>query len=405
MTTAETRVGVQQWCVASKLDDLDAMLVRATKVARKLGVQPPSYEVLARKIVIHRDEVTGWEQPVEMVLVNIVDADLRLQGDWWLLAVVDHDTGLVFAVPGAPEGTVAQYQDCEPTCDHCGKSRQRMKTLVVENSDGERKRVGGQCVKDFLGHNASLTWALMRQWVQALTLDDDLLYVGGGSRNPTAYEMVVGATAVLQHSTYQAQGGTRDDVLLLLGARVAFDDAERERQRHLRSTCPITDKVRALADAAIDYCANSADQSDFALNLRAVARHADRSAKALGLAAYIPEAYRRALDKQAQQAADPAPRMPAPYGRTTLVGEVVRVSWQYDEYTNSEVKKLTVRDDRGFSVLFTEPRSVCCEQGDRLTVSVDIQARSNRDEAFGFGKRPTRAEVLTTANNNQEQEQ
>lgn len=384
----------EYWCAASRLNDLDRVLERLTKLARKLGVTPPSYSVVDRRW--EERTVNGWQYPVELVCVDIVDTDLRLEGDWQLLAVIDHDTGLVRTVPSAPEGTVAQYQDCEPTCDHCGTTRQRNKTMVVVNSAGDRKRVGGQCLKDYVGHRTSLTWAVLAEWTALLTFDDDWQSLSS-RREASVGEVVVAATALLQHYQYTAQGGTKSDVLLYLGISLPTTPLEIAHRNTLRAQCPITDDVYVLASEALDYCANNDDQSNFALNLRAVARHADRTTKAVGLACYIPEAYKRYKAAQCEQARQALlPTAPAPYGRRTVVGEVVGVSWKYDDYRGVDVKKLTVRDDTGFRVLFTEPSNVCADKGDRISVSVDIQQRSTRDETFGFGKRPTRATVLTT---------
>ena len=36
-------------------------------------------------------------------------------------------------------------------CDHCGTTRRRSATYLVEHEDGSRKQVGSSCMADFLG--------------------------------------------------------------------------------------------------------------------------------------------------------------------------------------------------------------------------------------------------------------
>lgn len=111
------------------------------------------------------------------------------------------------------------------------------------------------------------------------------------------------------------------------------------------------------------------------------------------------DAVRAALVRDAERAAqraaeDTLPTIDCPEGRVTVTGVVVGTKVQYSDF--GAVKKLIIRDERGFKVWVTEPASIHAERGDTVRLTCNI-TRSDRDATFGFGKRPTKPEVLATA--------
>lgn len=108
------------------------------------------------------------------------------------------------------------------------------------------------------------------------------------------------------------------------------------------------------------------------------------------------DAIHRAIERQAayeaRKAAEAAlPTSPVIEGRIPITGEVLSVKWQDNGYGGREV--MTVRDDRGFKVWGSTPSGLVVDKGNIITFTATV-SRSDRDEAFGFFKRPTKAEVL-----------
>lgn len=128
------------------------------------------------------------------------------------------------------------------------------------------------------------------------------------------------------------------------------------------------------------------------------------------------EAARTALARRAEEAA--APTAPVPTGRTEVQGTVVSVKDKVTQYGVSV--KMVVRDDRGFKVWGTVPAALAdaaCQrwedslpegtwmgqyggeawfdtlQGATVRFTAQLQA-SDTDEAFGFFKRPTKAQLI-----------
>ena len=180
-------------------------------------------------------------------------------------------------------------------------------------------------------------------------------------------------------------------------------------------------KVRAEVDAWL-----AADPD----NLRAV-EYAEANREACGFYAdllrklrqYGPwsdrqrDAVLRGIEQDAERAkrADdpPEPQVPVPEGQVEVTGSVVKVDVRDDGYRSRVV--WTVKDDRGFLVWGTVPtirvqipdpyrpdgdetstvaNVYTPQRGDRVRFTAREVTRSDRDEAFGFYKRPTRGEVL-----------
>lgn len=99
----------------------------------------------------------------------------------------------------------------------------------------------------------------------------------------------------------------------------------------------------------------------------------------------------RAAKRQAERDA----ASPVVEGRETVTGEVVTIKALENNfsYSGGITLKMLVKDDRGFKVWGTVPRSIEVERGDRVTFTATLSA-STDDETFGFFKRPTKADVM-----------
>jgi hypothetical protein len=84
---------------------------------------------------------------------------------------------------------------------------------------------------------------------------------------------------------------------------------------------------------------------------------------------------------------------PAPEGRVEIEGEVISVKWQENQWGSTP--KMTVAVDAGFKVWVTVPDAIySVEKGQRVKFTATL-TQSDRDPRFAFGKRPTKAEVVS----------
>ena len=84
----------------------------------------------------------------------------------------------------------------------------------------------------------------------------------------------------------------------------------------------------------------------------------------------------------------------APEGRVVITGTVLAFKRQESIY--GDVLKMLVQDDRGFRVWGSVPASLeDAERESRITFTATVTV-SDKDAKFGFFKRPTKAEVITS---------
>jgi len=199
------RFTVADW----KFERLEAEIEVLNKRARKLGVAEIEIVVVReftrtgewagsgefRRLRYSDESDFKGTHAFEIVFreIEIVGETPKFAG-WTFLATAERVEDAVFfsTVPG--ESVPVEFRDTEHAldCDHCGYSRRRNRTFVVRHENGEHKRVGSTCIKDFLGHTNPLALARMAEWLCALrdiaVGDDDDFWGGGyGGWVPDAY--------------------------------------------------------------------------------------------------------------------------------------------------------------------------------------------------------------------------
>jgi hypothetical protein len=348
--------------------------------------------------------------PEPTVDITISTTPVALSGDWELVGVVDFsaaDTPLVFELVeglGLRDGVLDARR-----CDACGVARARNRTYAVRSADGAVKVVGSTCVSDFLGIDpARVLW--FAEAVGEVSDEDEFFGGSFGSYDIPTVDFVAAARAAVVTVGWAKAASDwptkRFAAAILSGERpIDNDDPLIEARERF-----IDPEVRAFAEAAVEWAAAIEPRSDFDHNLQAVASSETIGERGYGIAAYLPVAYARELDKLAAKIAEAAKVEageiePVPTGRVTIAGEVIGISERYSDY--GVTIKLTVRDDRGFRVWVTCPRAIDSVElpdggwrelarGDRVAFDATVEPSSD-DEFFGFGKRPTKARVLEVA--------
>lgn len=88
-------------------------------------------------------------------------------------------------------------------------------------------------------------------------------------------------------------------------------------------------------------------------------------------------------------------KVPVIEGKITITGEILSTKWQDSDY--GATLKMLVKDDRGFKVWGSVPSVLGSpERGDTVSFSATV-TKSDKDESFGFFKRPTKAKFTGEA--------
>lgn len=129
--------------------------------ARKLGL--PEWDVVVGekqwRRLVNRYPVDLYPGQLDTSPLKIEGKNVSISGNapvlegWRFLAKVGHEKGgnLVKRMVGSDSSPI-EWHTCAPNCDHCGVSRDRNNTYMLENVEsGAVKQVGSTCVSDFLG--------------------------------------------------------------------------------------------------------------------------------------------------------------------------------------------------------------------------------------------------------------
>ena len=316
------------------------------------------------------------------------------------------------------KNTDGTYIDHEPAtdrreCDHCGVRSLRKRVFVLDNYGEGSIKVGSSCLKDFTGYSPTQVLNVRR-----LVEEEFEDYFRGpiAAYVVDTREFVAAAEAVIRHrggfvSVAEARDSqdlsTKDLALMLVGDRgryiyettgIILEIAKRHDIDKVQEAWTTIHKAeregREAATAIIDWAANLVGGGDFQANMAAIAESSEIGRRQFGIAAYMPEGYRKAqmaARAEAKRNDRPTPSGPVAVGRHELEGEVVGLKWVENRYAyhGADVPKVTVLLEDGNLVHGTLPEAGIIPEVVGATVKFRATVtRSDRDRHFGFFKRP-----------------
>lgn len=232
----------------------------------------------------------------EILVETTVTGEPPSYGGWRFLATLDWDAEAGLIVRTAPGvSTVDRTGLREGWCAHCKQNRHRNKTFLVGSDKGEQVQVGSTCIKDFLG------WAGNPVFFTTDDITEQVeSFLGAGSyveRRWTAETVLAAAWAAIQVDGYvpaSAYNGqpTKGTVLQILDPHTKWDRAKVIAYR------PYVAKSQEQAKIILDWLRNVfSGQTEYAINLLAVAKSDTVSARNLGLLVSAPQAWAKAQER------------------------------------------------------------------------------------------------------------
>jgi hypothetical protein len=214
-------------------------------------------------------------------------------GDWTFAARLDWDefAGLIVATAPGVE-SVDRSTVREGWCDHCKTVRDRKVTYLVRHADGRQLQVGSTCLKDFLGWSASIAWldapeeSELGDWCGAY-----------GERVYTVESVLAIAWAVVKAYGFVRSGYSNSTVsavrTVLNPGRNRYDREFADRMR------PLADEAMERAQELRAFLLSDAfnGNSEYVINLKAIAAGDLVTARYLGILASAPQAWARATER------------------------------------------------------------------------------------------------------------
>jgi len=293
--------------------NLVSTLARAKKLAARATKKGLSGGyVVTTETRTEINPVTG--EAFEQTYLILEGSPAKYNG-WTFLGLAEWVNGeaLVYASPTAGV-QIDRSLLVEGGCDHCGVNRARKSVIVVENEAGERKQVGKQCAKDYLGQSSPVTWFAP----VSDTFDEFAGYSGLGTAvYKLGYILTVASSVVRQRGFVRSSGNdgsalsTRELVELFVASEPTNKYAL-ENWLELRAGYD-ADKDTAAGVAAFEFAQGLEGFTDYVLNVKAVisvGQDGYFSPKNLGLVVSLAGVYAKSVAKKALEDADPTVNEP-----------------------------------------------------------------------------------------------
>jgi hypothetical protein len=253
----------------------------------------------------------------------------RVNGFKFVGKLVHTEAGNIISLaPGAQdEETPEAWRTVKPTCDHCKTSRRRSETFIIRCPDGSVKRIGRNCLADFLATDAEDMIALSAFQDAFQKANDSDEWSGGGSGGVlSTLGFVAYAVASIEARGFfkrqSSDQSTADHAVFLSNPKPVREPFASE-----WSACQPTDEHHKRAAEVIEWVRSSHDNSDYMHNLRVACASNVAPVKLFGLLASAPQAYNRHLGFIAERAQRDAPRASQPdMGHVGAIGERVELT-------------------------------------------------------------------------------
>lgn len=282
--------------MAKKIDQINA------RVAKKGLEGGFTYRIESRQ-----DDTSKWE------VLSVEGVPAKANG-WTLVASVswEGDTPITSMVPGY-EGPIIDRATLDGHCDICNAQRVRTHVIVCEHPVEGRQVVGGQCVKDLLGHDYPVL-----VWPSIEMLGEEF---EGGFGAPQAFtpaaivRVAIAATKawgwVSRSNAHAYQIATADRVEQGPGewSKTASDRRAtyQDREDASKALALLDDEATlALVPQVLAWAQTLPQTSEFNMNLSALASQEWVSKKRIGTLAYAFTGYTRHLEREAKRAAERA---------------------------------------------------------------------------------------------------
>lgn len=373
---------------ASEEEALIERFEKLAKRAKKLGVEPPRFEVV-RRYEAEYIPLRGKKFPISAIEYIIHEARVALEGGWQFIGLIERgvEANIVMGVKEYAD-LLAEFQKVKMVCEHCQLKRQRAKTLVVRNEIGEVKQIGVTCVRDFLGHEPPRLWEFFteEEYPDTEFVERD----GDFHQFASAWDYVLTAFRVAEVKGFTATRDAGGNVLQHSTKNLVEDALRMSKEME---NYPLSDEVYLKAEAAFDWIVNLEADDAFLQSLKQIVLTGFPKPKYIGILVSIVKAYPRFLQGEEvvkKKAEAQAQLTQVVEGKQEIVGVVLSQYWKDTDYGMRQV--MVVLDDRGFKVWGSVPASIDPKDGYRVKFNAGVTA--GNEFGFGFFSRPSKAEIL-----------
>lgn len=299
--------------------DLEAKVEKLNKKALKLGCQPISLETVQQFLVPQK--INGRTCNTTFYEIRVHGGQPKYAG-WTFAATLEPTEAghIIKAVPGIEVPT--EFREADLTCHHCNTDRYRKETFLVQHEDGTFRKVGRNCLKDFLGHQNPTALARLAQLIVEFMGMAEEEFCGGYFQPPEpsySLEQILSLANVFidRFGFVTRKAAQFDESATPTASEVEYCLAPpyvkgvpsheanrilREWNNHVEKHKP-TEADQEKAKKALAWISSFEGQevSDYFHNLLIISKLEGVTSKQLGLAASAMWAYRKEVEKDEHQ--------------------------------------------------------------------------------------------------------
>jgi len=388
---AEKFISWEFQLTAYELEMTKEKIAKINARCAKRGI-PGGLNVEWREEIKKEKNSVGVEIEYLVYMTKITGISPKLP-DWEFIATLDydHNAGLIVRTyPGV--NSIDRSELREGWCDHCQTDRYRKNTYVMRNTEsGEQIQVGSSCIKDFTG------WEALPYSAEKMSKDVEEMSgeFGGGARDVSTLTVLSVAWACVTEFGYVRSreiGATVDMVRNVIDPpRKISPEFKAELERLSAHADSMTDRAKELRAWILsdEFSGNS----EYVLNMKAIAGAEMVSSRNYGLLVSAPQAWARFLEKSFIKAKEAKPE-------SNWVGEIGErwemslkletVKYIESAYGCSTLHKFTDASGNVFS-WFASSADYGDNVGDVFHVSASIKGHSNK---YGVETALTRVKVI-----------
>lgn len=300
-----------------RLGTLRAGVEKLNKRAAKLGMEPVVLVVGEPRLLVYEELLPAEYQEEGRIPKTVTRhrwvVDVSFQGvaptiaGFVFVAKLDHLEGgnLVLRAPGI-ETDLTGWRQCGSRCQHCGLSRKRAETFLLQHESGALLQVGRQCLKDYTGTadvaRAVKLFKLWAEFVGDLGGGESEGGFGGGwdRGGTTPLEYVAAAVASIRRRGFHksdSDKSTRNDCNWITGP-CPRDSRSLIQAWHEEQP---TEAQRQEAATIIAWALASKDSSDYMHNVRLACGARTMPGRTEGLLASLPISYEKAMGREQER--------------------------------------------------------------------------------------------------------
>ncbi len=199
----------KEYCVPMPfVEKVKLDIFRINKKAKKLGLSPVLVEYGHTSYQKYQD-THGNTYNMPCVDITIDTGETPHLAGWSIIGKIEMDSAKIVKQYGDDIIPPEYFEDGGACgCDHCGVKRHRNYVFVLKNDEGEHKRVGGNCLEDFMRMDIGLFLfkAKLKNDVEDIFEDGFTEYVKDDAVNLERYMCAV--MEAIQRHGYVKSGAT-----------------------------------------------------------------------------------------------------------------------------------------------------------------------------------------------------